>query len=1218
MRFGNRIQLAALAALPLALLLPSALPAAGSKVLTNHVPAAVARATRVGPMPRNAQLSLAIGLPLRNQSELETLLKNVADPASPEYRSYLTPEEFTRRFGPTEADYSAVTAFAESHGLKVTGTHPNRMILDVTGPVSEIETAFNIEIATWSDSVRGTFHAPDREPTIDADLPILDIAGLDNYVIPKPMSIKSAPFAAAVADAANGSGPGGFLIGGDFRAAYAPGVKMTGAGQTIGLFELDGFYPSDVTANFAAAGLPVVSVQTVLLDGFNGSPGSGNIEVMLDIMMAAYMAPGAKIVVYEGTNWNDVLNRMATDDSASQISSSWGFSPINATTEQIFKQYIAQGQSLFQASGDDGAYRSGVMSPSDDPNLTVVGGTHLNTSGPGGSWSSETAWSGSGGGVSRTYAIPSYQQAVKMTAVGGSSTMRNIPDVALTADIQMFLIQNNGQAISVGGTSAAAPLWAGFTALANQQALSKGQSPLGFLNPALYTLGLGSSYLATLHDIVLGSDGFSTAPGYDLVTGWGSPAGQPLIDKLTGASSAPSFALSGSSASITITPGSTGTSTIAITPSGGFSGSVALTVSGLPTGVTASFSPASASASSILTLTASSTAVPGTSSLTVTGKSGAVTSTFNLGLTITSPSGFTLSASPSNIGLVQGNSAKSTLTLTDTGNFSGTVTLAVSGLPTGVTATLTRGATATTVALMLNASATAATGTYSVTVTGTSGSITETATIALTVSAIPTFNLSTSTAGVTVGAGSSGSATVSVSPLNGFNSVVTLAVSGLPAGVTAQLGSPSTSSSSTLTFSAGTSAAAGTSTVTVTGTSGTLIKTATIALTVASPSSYTLATSPASLTLTAGSTAGANVTVSALGGFSGKVSFAATGLPSGLTAAFSTAASATGSAITFTASATAAVGPATVTITGTSGSISKTAAIAITVQPQSDFGITFPQGGLIVMPGTSGVGVVSVNPVNGFTGAVALSATGLPAGVTASFSTVSPNLSTVTFAVAGTVAIGSAKVGITGTSGALTHTTTISLEFLPAPGGTTPVNLSSAYNIPGIAIDTVKFTTGGLDTDGNSYSGLMLGTLQQVAGYLYVFGPMNALSAVSGTTVKLPAGQYGQLKLLATAVNGNQTAQTFTVNYTDGTKSTFVQSLSDWALSQNYPGESTAITLPYRDTSAGGIDGRTYKLYGYSFTLTPGKTVSSIVLPNNRKVAVLAMTLTGAAASQTK
>ena len=259
------------------------------------------------------------------------------------------------------------------------------------------------------------------------------------------MDLKSRPLTGGIA-LTTGSGPSGLFSGNDFRAAYAPAVTLNGAGQSVGLFELDGFYPADVKANFTQAGLAPVPTQTVLLDGFNGAPGSANVEVTLDIMMAAYMAPGASnIIVYEGTNWNDVLNRMATDNLASQLSSSWCFSPTNATTEQIFKQYIAQGQSLFQASGDSGAYQGPIMPPADDPNVTVVGGTSLTTARAGGAWQSETAWSGSGGGVSTTWPIPSYQQAAMMTAAHGSASMRNIPDVALTADVQIFLICNNGQ-----------------------------------------------------------------------------------------------------------------------------------------------------------------------------------------------------------------------------------------------------------------------------------------------------------------------------------------------------------------------------------------------------------------------------------------------------------------------------------------------------------------------------------------------------------------------------------------------------------------------------------------------------------------------------------------------------------------------------------------------------------------------------------------------------
>ena len=326
-------------------------------------------------MPAATRLSLAVGLPLRNREELEHLLSQLADPSSPNFRQYLTPAQFAERFGPSEDDYQALAAFLRANGLAVTGTHPNRTILDVSGTVEEIESLLHVNMLYWSHPARGTFFAPDREPSVDAGVTILAITGLDNFVVPRPMDLKSHPLSGAT-PLTTGSGPNGLFAGGDFRAAYAPAVTLNGAGQSIGLFELDGFYASDVQANFKQAGLTPVPVQTVLLDGFNGSPAGGNVEVTLDIMMAAYMAPGASnIIVYEGTNWNDVLNRMATDNLASQLSSSWCFSPTNGTTEQIFEQMIAQGQSLFQASGDSGAYHGANCAAGGRPER-YCGGRH--------------------------------------------------------------------------------------------------------------------------------------------------------------------------------------------------------------------------------------------------------------------------------------------------------------------------------------------------------------------------------------------------------------------------------------------------------------------------------------------------------------------------------------------------------------------------------------------------------------------------------------------------------------------------------------------------------------------------------------------------------------------------------------------------------------------------------------------------------------------------
>ncbi len=236
---------------------------------------------------------------------------------------------------------------------------------------------------------------------------------------------------------------------------------------------------------------------------------------------------------------------MATDDKAMQLSCSWGFD-INATTQQIFQQYAAQGQSFFLACGDSGAFVGAVPEPADDPYITVVGGTELTTTGPAGSWVSETTWnSGSsfsgteatGGGLSLTYPIPVWQQGISMTANQGSTTMRNTPDVAMVAD-NVWIIAN-GEGSAVGGTSVASPLWAGVAALVNQEAAATGQRPLGFANPALYAIAQSAGYAASFHDITTGNNTTSASPskfyavtGYDLCTGWGTPGGTNLIQSL--------------------------------------------------------------------------------------------------------------------------------------------------------------------------------------------------------------------------------------------------------------------------------------------------------------------------------------------------------------------------------------------------------------------------------------------------------------------------------------------------------------------------------------------------------------------------------------------------------------------------------------------------------------------------------------------------------------
>ena len=521
--------------------------AADRQALHYDVPGAATNSESVRHMSRWKRLNLSIGLPLRDREGLTNLLAQIYDPSSPNFRHYLSPEQFTERFGPTKEDYEAVATFARTHGLKITAQHSNRMLLSVDGTVADVERVLHVRMNEFQHPTEDrTFFAPSGTPAMDLDTPVLSVAGLDNFVVPRKCLH---PLAATQAKPnATGSGPQGTYLGYDFRAAYVPGVPLLGTGQTVGLLEFDsGFYQSDITAYETLAGLPTnVPVTAVLLDGYDGGPGIGNDEVSLDIEMAISMAPGLSgVLVYEGSTTDDILNRMATDNTAKQIGASWTYG-IDATSEQIFLQFAAQGQSFFNASGDSDAYTGVVPTPSDDPNVIVVGGTTLTTTGPDGAWVSETVWNwgggtGSSGGVSTVYSIPPWQQGISMAANGGSTTMRNLPDVALTAD-NVYVAYNHGQSGGFGGTSCATPLWAAFTALMNQLAVTNKEPLVGFLNPTVYAIGKGSNalpYTTLFHDTTTGNNEsptspskFVAVPGYDLCTGWGTPVGSNLISAI--------------------------------------------------------------------------------------------------------------------------------------------------------------------------------------------------------------------------------------------------------------------------------------------------------------------------------------------------------------------------------------------------------------------------------------------------------------------------------------------------------------------------------------------------------------------------------------------------------------------------------------------------------------------------------------------------------------
>lgn len=721
---------------------------------------APAGAHLVGRLPGSQRMDLALTLQLRNQAGLQSLLKQLYDPTSATYRHYLTVQQFTDQFGPTVDDYQKVVQFLQSYGLTVSRTTPNRLVLDVSGTVAQIEAAFQVKMQVYQHPIENrTYYAPNVEPSVAAGVPLQGIAGLNNFEPPRPMGLERPAKGQRVRGNTTGSGPGGSFLGSDMRAAYAPGVTLDGAGQAVGLFEFGPYNLSDVQAYFSTIGQPLNVPIVNELIGVNGICGAGcdDGEEVIDMEQSISMAPGlSAVIVYEGSYDVDMFNQMATDDIAKQLSCSFGWLPADPSSDEpIFMEFAAQGQNLFVASGDGGAYYGNptdcqnfsnlngcIFYPADDPDITAAGGTDLTTTGPGGSWASETGWIGSGGGYSTNgFTIPSYQVPVINSSNQGSATLRNIPDLSAEANTDNYYCADGGCFTGVGGTSLSAPRWAGFLALANEQIDGP---PIGFLNPTIYALGQGSSYDSDFHDITSGNNFnsgspnmFSAVTGYDLVTGWGSPNGQNLLNAIGPVYTGANYTMSASPGTLNITQGETGTSIITVGATGGFTGTVDLsvTIPGQPAGVTAALNPTSidGSGTSMLTVSTTDDSPGGNFEIVITGTSAGLTHTAYVTLALP---GFGITA-PSNMFVNQGGATTGTITINPVNGFTGNVELSASGLPTGVTINFKPRSTMTTSTVTFRATRMAPTGFGSVTITGTSGNLTQTATVSVAVSARP-------------------------------------------------------------------------------------------------------------------------------------------------------------------------------------------------------------------------------------------------------------------------------------------------------------------------------------------------------------------------------------------------------------------------------------------------------------------------------------------------
>jgi kumamolisin len=616
-------------------------PGSAAPTLTHaHRDSAVAAGQRV---------SVAVSLKLHDTARLAALDTAVSTPGSAEYGHYLTSARFAAEFGPTAADVAQVRQYLTSQGLTVTDVSGNRQVVDAAGPASKVAAAFNTSLSNYTEGSRH-YLANDSAvalPTGVASV-VQGVSGLSTRTVAHPAIVPVTP--KADPKAIPHAGPIGGFSPSQYDTAYRFNqVGADGTGVTVALWEFDGYKASDLTTYNSQYGLTGPAATTVSVDGqsYDSSPGGGEGEVELDSEIVRGVAPKATQLVYEAPNTDagevDMANKIVSDGRASVISISWGGCEQDSTSSSItstnnaFSQAVAQGISIYSASGDDGSRDcsrtqsgSGVRAvdfPGSSVFDTSVGGTSL-TLGSGGTYSSESAWSSSGGGVSTVFARPSWQP--------GTQTKRTVPDVSSDANPSTgFSIFSGGSWTEFGGTSCAAPLWSGYSALYNQRAAAAGKPNLGFANPAVYQILAGSSYATTFHDVKTGSNqDFAATTGYDEVTGIGSPIADALTSTLLGTGGG----TGGNTVTVT-NPGNQSTAvgaSVSLTVHGTDSAGAALTysASGLPTGLSinatsgvVSGTASSAGTFSVTVSASDSTGASGSASFTWTVTSGSTTCT---------------------------------------------------------------------------------------------------------------------------------------------------------------------------------------------------------------------------------------------------------------------------------------------------------------------------------------------------------------------------------------------------------------------------------------------------------------------------------------------------------------------------------------------------------------------------------------------------------------
>jgi len=483
--------------------------------------------------------SVDLVLRLKERVSMESLANSVLNPASPRYQMYYSPEEIRALAAPTDEDYQNLLSALESQGMKVIHESPSHLLVTVRTETAQVERVFATKLNVVGEKLAGVTHAL----TIPSELNLVaSVTGLDQTHKLRPH----------LRHASATAGDGSFVTQAQIKSAY--GFKpiyaagYTGKGQHIAIATYDGFHLSDVTGFFKESKItPAPQVDQVT---FNGTPAVNEdsaAETELDSEFSGMIAPGSKIHVFASAENSDagelaMFTAILDDGRAQILNYSWGSCEANtdakhrADMDKLYARAVAQGVNIMIASGDSGSdgCRAGDGTnnpdwPASSPNVVAVGGTSFKTVG---GKIAETAWSDSGGGISTVYKLPHFQETFQSPYV-----KRSFPDVAFNADLntgeQIWTQYETGKPhwMTIGGTSMAAPQWSGFLALVGEARAKAGKKTLGYLNPIIYSMS-GSTKAKVLHDVTEGNNGYAAGPGWDAVTGWGSPQADELLKVL--------------------------------------------------------------------------------------------------------------------------------------------------------------------------------------------------------------------------------------------------------------------------------------------------------------------------------------------------------------------------------------------------------------------------------------------------------------------------------------------------------------------------------------------------------------------------------------------------------------------------------------------------------------------------------------------------------------